>query len=157
MLRIAPFLVVLAATSLVGQQASNPPSAVITGTVVDGSTGEPVADAVVFLASTPAGGAGSQPRQVTDEKGRFAFIGLTGDRSYTIAASCIGYLDGGYGRDAMPTDPLRPIPLKADEWIPDLRVSIWKPGAIAGIVRDESGEPVVGVVVRVLQRVRMQG
>jgi len=155
--RIVPFLFILAATTLVGQQKPTQPSGVITGVVVDGSSGEPVADAVVFLASTAAGGGGSQPRQVTDEKGRFAFIHLAGDRSYTISATGIGYLDGGYGRDAMPTDPLRPIALKPDEWVPDIRVSIWKPGAISGAVRDESGEPVVGVVVRALQRVRIQG
>jgi hypothetical protein len=129
----------------------------ITGVVVDGATGETVADAVVFLASTPAKPMGAQTRQLTDDRGRFAFVNLPGDASYTIAATRIGYLPGGYGRDTLPTDPLRPIPLKADEWVPNLKVSIWKPGSISGVVRDESGEPVVGVVVRVLQRVKMQG
>jgi hypothetical protein len=57
----------------------------------------------------------------------------------------------------MPSDPLRSLPLKTDEWLPNIKVSIWRPGAISGTVRDESGEPVVGVVVRVLQRVRIQG
>jgi carboxypeptidase family protein len=143
------------ATSQAGQPSRN--TGAITGVVADGSTGAEVADAVVFLVSTPARPMGAQTRQLTDDRGRFAFVNLPGDVSYTIAVTKIGYLAGGYGRDTMPTDPLRPIPLKTDEWIPNLNVPIWKPGSISGVVRDESGEPVVGVVVRVLQRVKFQG
>jgi hypothetical protein len=74
-----------------------------------------------------------------------------------VAVTKIGFLPGGYGRDTTPTDPLRPIPLANGEWISNLNVPIWKPGSIAGVVRDESGEPVVGVIVRVLQNVKMAG
>jgi hypothetical protein len=142
-----------------GERASQPPrnTGAVTGVVADGSTGEAVADAVVFLQSTPARSLGAQTRQLTDDRGRFAFVNLPGDVTYTISVTKIGFLPGGYGRDTMPTDPLRPIPLKADEWISNLKVSIWKPGSISGVVRDESGEPVVGVVVRVLQRVKFSG
>jgi carboxypeptidase family protein len=155
MVRYVPFLLALAAPTLVGlgQQVA---TGAISGVVLDGSSGEAVADAVVFLAATPARPL-RQPRQVTDERGRFAFVDLPGDVSYTISATKLGYLGGGYGRDATPGDPLRPIPLKAGEWIPNIKVSLSKPGSISGIVRDESGEPVVGVVVRALQRVRIQG
>jgi hypothetical protein len=44
-----------------------------------------------------------------------------------------------------------------DEWVSGLRVHIWKPGAISGVVRDESGEPVVGIYVRALMRLRIMG
>ena len=143
--------------SLPTQQKPDPPAGVITGVVVDGATGEAIPEAVVFLSASPAGPIGSQTRQLTDDRGRFAFVQLPGDASYTLSATKFGYLEGGYGRDAMPTDPLRSIPLKASEWISNIKVAIWKPGAISGAVRDESGEPVVGVVVRALKRVRIQG
>ncbi|HVQ42229.1 MAG TPA: carboxypeptidase-like regulatory domain-containing protein [Vicinamibacterales bacterium] len=145
------------ASPLAPQQKPEPPSGVISGVVVDGTTGEAIPEAVVFLAASPAGPVGGQTRQLTDERGRFAFVQLAGDANYTLSATRFGYLEGGYGRDAMPTDPLRSIPLKASEWIPNIKVAIWKPGAISGAVRDESGEPAVGVVVRALKRVRIQG
>lgn len=147
----------LASPLAAGQQKPDPPAGVITGVVVDGATGEAIPEAVVFLAASPARPIGQQTRQLTDERGRFAFVQLPGDTTYTVSATKFGYLDGGYGRDAMPTDPLRSIPLKASEWIPNIKVAIWKPGAISGVVRDEAGEPVVGVVVRALKRVRIQG
>src|SRR5689334_15639102 len=92
-------------------------TAAITGVVADGSTGEAVADAVVFLVATPARPLGAQTRQLTDDRGRFAFVNLPGDVSYTISVTKVGYLPGGYGRDTTPTDPLRPIPLKTNEWL----------------------------------------
>ena len=134
-----------------------PPNGAISGVVVNGSTGEPVVGAVVHLASVPARSLIRQTRQITDDKGRFAFVNLQGGVDYTVAASKFGYLAGGYGRDTMPTDPLRPIPLRGDAWVPNIRVAVWKPGSISGVIRDEAGEPVVGVFVRVLQRVRIFG
>ena len=74
-----------------------------------------------------------------------------------IATTKLGYLDGGYGRDTSPTDELRPIRIRTDEWVPNLRVPIWKPGSIAGVVRDEAGDPVVGVYVRAIVRLKIQG
>ncbi len=161
MLRYLPFAAVLAAPVLL--PAATPSgqapvqNGVISGVVVDGVTGEAVPEAVVFLAVVPARPVGAQTRQLTDEKGRFAFINLPGNLTYNVSVTKLGYIGGGYGRDAMPTDPLRAIPLKPDEWLPNVKVSIWKPGSISGIVRDETGEAVVGIVVRVLQRIRIQG
>lgn len=158
LLTYLPFLLILAASSIVavGQRAAENTGA-ISGVVVDGATGAPVAGAVVFITPTPVRAVGPQPRQLTDEKGRFVFAQLPGDTSYTIAATRFGYLEGGYGRATQPSDPLRQIPLKTDEWVSNIKVSIWKPGSISGTVRDESGEPVVGVVVRALLRVRLAG
>src|SRR5262245_13518562 len=122
--RLCVWTVLVAAVTapvLVGGSANSrqaPSStAVITGVVQNGVTGEAVPDAVVFIAATPARPIGPQTRQLTDAKGRFAFVNLPGDATYTISATAFGYLDGGYGRDTMPTDPLRPIAVKADEWI----------------------------------------
>lgn len=153
----AAVLAAIAGPALATGQRTAPATGAITGIVVDGSTGAAVADAVVFLAVLPARPLSSQPRQVTDAKGRFAFVNLPGEVTYTISVTGLGYLEGGYGRETLPSDPLRPIPLRSDEWIPSVKVLIFKPGAIAGVVRDERGEPVVGVVVRALQQVRIQG
>ena len=106
----------------------------ISGIVVDSTTGEALPDAIVFLESTPARPIATQPRQLTDEKGRFAFVNLPGDVTFTISATRFGYLEGGYGRETMPTDPLRGIAVKTGEWISNIKVSIAKPGAISGVV-----------------------
>jgi Carboxypeptidase regulatory-like domain len=153
--RYLPFLLALVVPAAIAQKPE--PDGAISGVVIDGSSGAPLPEAVVFIAATPARPLGPQTRLLTDERGRFAFIKLPGDVTYSIAVSKLGYLDGGYGRDAAPSDPLRQIPLKTDEWIQNLKVTIWKPGGISGVVRDESGEPVVGVPVRALQRIRIQG
>src|SRR5262245_1230013 len=124
---IAVFTLGLAAPLLgLGQApppAPKPPNtAAISGVVVDGTTGDTVADAVVFLSVTPAKPLGAQTRQLTDERGRFAFVNLPGDATYTVSVTKIGYLPGGYGRDTMPSDPLRSIPLKTAEWVPGVKV-----------------------------------
>lgn len=136
-----------------------PPNGAITGIVIDGVSGEAVAGALVFLGSSEPGWVvpTSQTRQVTDTRGRFAFVELPGEGRYSVSVTKFGYLDGGFGRDKSPTDPLRPIELGKDAWVSNLRVPIWRPGSISGAVRDESGEPVVGVFVRALARFRIQG
>lgn len=136
-----------------------PANGAISGVVLEGSTGEPVPAAIVNLVPGTVNRplVNVQTRQITDDRGRFAFVNLPGEGQYTIATSKFGYLDGGYGRDSGPTGLMRTIALRQDEWISNLRVVVWKPGAISGVVRDESGDPVVGVFVRALVRLRIQG
>lgn len=158
-------LLALGATLRVRAQGTQQPSssqpvgtAAISGTVLDGSTNAPIAGALVYLTSdTGRPLTLPQTRQVTDGRGRFAFVDLPGDAAYTLAASKFGFLDGGYGRDVSPTDSLRVIQLKPEAWVSNLRVPIWRPGSISGAVRDEAGEPVVGVFVRAFARFRIQG
>ena len=82
----------------------------ISGTLVDGSSGDAIAGAIVFLSAAEPGQTVpiGQTRQITDGRGRFAFIELP-EGGYIISASKFGYLDGGYGRDTAPTDPLRTV------------------------------------------------
>jgi hypothetical protein len=131
----------------------------ISGTVVDGSTGAVVADAIVGLGVLPGVQLppGYQARQITDAKGRFAFWHLPNDAQFQITAAKFGYLDGGYGRDTGPTDALRAVVVADGSWAGNLRVNLWKPAAISGTVRDENGEAVVGVFVRALARIRIAG
>jgi hypothetical protein len=131
----------------------------ISGTVLDGSTGTSLAEVIVGLSAMPGTTmpAGYPARQMTDAKGRFAFLNLPNDGVFQITANKFGYLDGGYGRDSAPTDSLRSIVIASGTWIGGLRVNIWSPGVISGTVRDERGEPVVGVIVRALARIRVAG
>ena len=78
-------------------------------------------------------------------------------RSFLVATAKFGFLDGGYGRDSGPTDQLRPIVIRDGGIAGNLRVPVWRPAVISCTVRDESGEPVVGVFVRALVRIRIAG
>jgi hypothetical protein len=154
---LALLLVPVLGAALVAQQSPPPAlgTSAISGVVVDGSTNKPVAEAIVALAGAPLPG-GYQTRQLTDAKGRFAFPRLPDSDAYQISVSKLGWLEGGYGRDSGPADPLRPIVVR-DSWAANLTVPIWRPSAISGVVRDETGEPVVGVFVRALARVAISG
>lgn len=137
-------------------QEPPPATAAISGVVVDGTTGEVIENANVTIAG--AGAAGMfQTRQYTDAKGRFVFVNLKPGLDYTLTAGLPGYFSGALSRDVGVTDQRTPIPLKADEWVRDVKVSLWKPGSISGRVLDENGEPMVSVFVRVLSRVTVAG
>ena len=75
------FFLAVGAGFAVSQAPQQPPNAggVISGVVIDGVSGAPIASAVVHITSTPAKPLGSQTRQLTDDRGRFAFTGLPGD------------------------------------------------------------------------------
>ena len=133
------------------------PTGAISGVVVDGTTKAPLADAFVYLAIQGRGTAGSQSRQLTDAKGRFAFVNLLPNPKYTLSVTRFGYLDGGFRNDPTPGSTTSYVELSEGEWVNDVRVSLWRPAAIGGRVIDERGEPVVGVYVRVLARLRIHG
>src|SRR5262249_44697530 len=96
-------------------------------------------------------------RQITDARGRFVFMNLPDAENYQLVAGKLGFLDGGYGRDFSPTDALRSIRISGGSWAANLKVNGLAPGASSGTVRGERGEPVVGVFVRALVRVRVAG
>jgi hypothetical protein len=130
----------------------------ISGVVTDGATGRPLAGAYVQLTNqTPgAAAAAARPRQMTDSKGRFIFTRLVPSANYIVVASRPGYLDGGYKRLPGAATQTR-ISLIDGGWFSAADVSMWKPAAIRGTIRDERGEPLVGMTVRVLMRVRVGG
>jgi hypothetical protein len=138
-------------------QAPETQTGVISGTVVDAVSGAVVPGAVVTISARPTLPRTATTRQIADSRGRFAFTGLPAGAEFTIEAMKHGYLPGGFGREVSPADPLRQIKVPQGGWLPDVRVSLFKPGSIAGVVRDEAGEPVVGVIVRVLIRLRLHG
>src|SRR5262245_1610043 len=156
-------------------------SGLIVGQIVDAGSGAPVANAIVTLGTTsqpagamnpgrgtaPAGAATPPPagraaasaptilRQLTDPDGRFAFRHLPAG-SYAISAARPGFVDGAYGR-LRPTGSPQPLELADGERRSDVKVRVFKYAAITGMLRDENGEPAVGVNVRAYRRTVVAG
>jgi Carboxypeptidase regulatory-like domain len=118
---------------------------VIVGQIVDASTGRGVSHAIVHI-----DGPNTQLVRVADDKGRFFAVGLRGG-SYSIAASKSGYFDGTFGQRRAAGDG-RALPLADHQWITDVRIGLWRPAVVGGVVTDEAGEPLVGVRVEALRR-----
>jgi hypothetical protein len=131
-------------------------SGAISGVVVDASTGRPVAGAIVSIVGVTGNVVGGGARQLTGTDGQFVFTGLPAADGYSVGATKFGYLDGGYGRRT-PDATTRRIALAGGQWFPDARITLWRPGAISGMVVDESGEPVVAAYVRVLPQLLIAG
>jgi hypothetical protein len=124
----------------------------ISGVVTDGSTGAPIEGALVALngSSSVVGQLSpSWPIQLTDSKGRFVFTDLPAYRGYSLGASRPGYLNGGYRRVPGVTSSTT-LTLTEGQWFSEGHIKLWKPGAISGTIRDERGEALVGVRVRML-------
>jgi hypothetical protein len=120
----------------------------VSGVVIDGATGRPLAQAVVTarvegrsvttpLAPRPIG------QQITDTKGRFVFTDLAPADGYAISARHAGYFAGGYGAPKGTTNGTRVV-LADGEWFNKVEITLWPTAAISGRVLDERGEPVVG-------------
>ena len=155
MLKVLMVLTVLAQTS---QQQAPPADGVISGRVLDGATGRPVAAAIVSVSrgagrENPPGPLGG--RIVTGADGRFVFRDLLLG-SFTVTATKSGYADGASGR-RRPGGATRPVVLSAAQKIAGLDLLVWKNGAIGGTVIDEAGEAVVGVRVAAFARTSTYG
>lgn len=124
----------------------------IAGRVLDVTSGQPVAGVTVSMsASQPAPPSGSPPSPPrpgflpehlpasvkTDSQGRFAFSSLTPGR-YVLRVQQPGY---AAVRGAA-------VSLLESQTVTDLALPVGRYGAITGTVRDDGGDPVVGVTVR---------
>jgi len=153
--------VVLARQSTPAPQQTPPPekgTAVVTGQVVD-ANGDGVPAAVVILrggiqaialTTTNRDIPGGPRPTITTKDGHFAFFDLL-PGTYTFDATKQGFIDGAYGR-LRPNGLAHSIDLKDGEVLASIRIPIWEYASVAGTVRDETGEPVVGVQVRALRR-----
>ncbi len=132
--------------------APNLGTSTISGIVTDAATGAPLEGALVslFASGLPGEPLVNRPPQMTDSKGRFIFPRLAASKAYSLRASRPGFLNGGY--QMVPGRPGTDAGIKlADgEWMREANVKLWRPAAISGMVRDERGEPFVGVPVRML-------
>ena len=150
----------------VQQAVPEPPpkgTLVIVGQVVD-SRGNGVPEAVVTLqgglqpiALTTTNRAiygGPRSTRTTDQ-GYFAFFELAAG-TYALDANKPGFITGAYGR-VRPGGLAHSFTLRDNEAPAPIRVPIWEYSSIAGTVRDEAGEAVVGVQVRALRRALVHG
>jgi uncharacterized protein (DUF2141 family) len=86
---------------------------------------------------------------LTDDEGRYAFGGLRAGR-YTVTASKNGYFEATYGQKA-PQHAGTPIPLTAGQKLDRINIRLLKGGVIAGLVRDENGDPSPDTVVQAMR------
>src|SRR6185295_14464799 len=135
-------------TRVVGQSTQPERGAgMLMGVIVDALTGQQVANAEVTLDGAPT--VRYTVRQLTDSDGHFVFFDLP-KGIYRISATKAGYAEGAYGR-RRPAGLTQSLILADGERVGELRIPIWKYGAVTGTIRDEAGEPMIDVAVRVLQ------
>ena len=188
-------------TSQQAGQAPTPPksTAFILGQVIDGSTGQPLAEAIVTLRRSGGGARGVAParggdagsiaaamameqamagrggpqeqRLMTGGDGRFVFHSLP-PGNFTLTVTLNGYtstlaaspsnfsgLAALAGLSIPSSGPGTPtmITLAEGQRVSDARLRLWKYAAIIGTVRDDGGEPAVGLTVQAMSRIVMAG
>jgi hypothetical protein len=137
---------------LAGQAPTGSPVAgagLIAGQVLDADTGRGIPGVVVAVLAAPSGGQGAARRGTvyTDAQGRFAFPALTSGQ-YLAAAQATGYATVNGQRTLILGEGARVV---------DVRFVLRRRGSITGVVRDDSGDPVVGVEVLGLRRLTQAG
>jgi hypothetical protein len=159
---VVVWLVVCVIAAAAQQSPASAPAGLITGRVVDAGTDKPLASVIVEIASDAA--AAGARKQVTNAQGRFAFRQLPAGR-YTIRATASGnipspngfiqnssgfpigaYLGGGFGQQT-PNGPLRVLVLADGQRVGSADIRLWRGSVIAGAVTDDTGDPLVDVIV----------
>src|SRR5215213_1665684 len=134
------------------KDAPKPPAGRITGRVVASDNGRPVKRARVFItAAEVPGGRGT----LTDDSGVFDFTELPGGR-YTLTAAKSGFVSLSYGQ-RRPLQAGTPLQLADGQEIKDVEFRLPRGSVIAGHVSDETGDPMPGVLIRVLRYQYQQG
>lgn len=149
MTRILPavILLVLACVILPAQTAPNQQSlGAITGTVVDGVTGQPLSGAQVFARGL--GGRTGEPASTrTNSDGQFALERLSPGR-YLVSATHEGYVNqqgsGGSRR--------RLLVIDSGQRIDGFVIRLAPSASISGRITDNMGKPVSGASVRAMRR-----
>ena len=134
-----------------------PGRAILAGRVVEAGTTRGVPDAVLRLSGpslgSPAtvfanGTTGGARSAVADGSGRFVFRDVPAG-PYLLLAHASGYLQGVYGETRPSRSQSLPNAQRLDIGDADrplnVTIQLWRPAGIGGLVRDESGDPIVGV------------
>ena len=134
-----------------GQQPVPPGTGLLAGRVVDADSGEPIAGARVMLAGAQPGptasGGPTAYVVITDSQGRFYFAGLPPGPYFPIP-SREGYVEVVAGQPFRLSDGAR---------IVDVKARLRRLGSITGTLRDDAGDPVVGMEVIAYRRMIQQG
>lgn len=127
------------------------PLGAVSGEVVDGVSGETLADAIVVLNTTGASGPRRSFSQQADSKGRFVFMNVPVPNEYEVHASRPGYLsDIEVNAPALGTDCR--FFLEGSRWVRSLKVYSWPTAVVSGTVTDAKGGPLAGWIVRSFRR-----
>jgi hypothetical protein len=128
------------------------PTGRISGHVVAGDNGRPVKRARVFInAAELPGGRGL----LTDDSGTFEFTELPAGR-YTVTASKSGFVSLSFGQ-RRPLQAGTPLQLGDGQQLKNVDFQLPRGSVIGGHVMDEDGEPMAGVMVRVMRYQYLQG
>ncbi len=139
-------------TSARTQDVAPTPKGRITGRVLAADTGRPLKRARVFInAAELDGGRGL----LTDDAGVFDFTELPAGR-YTVTASKSGFVSLSFGQ-RRPLQAGTPLQLGDGQQLRNVDFRLPRGSVIAGRVLDEDGEPMAGLVVRVLRYQYLQG
>jgi len=161
--RLAMFAVLLLSSATLGArqlpmpgQAQRPgqpspqqePRGAIWGTVVSGTSGQPVDRVRLRLSGEAIRGT----RTVyTNDDGQFGFVDLPGG-AFTLSGSKTGYVSVSYGQQNPAAGrPGTPIDLAPGQQIKDLVFQLPPGGVITGMVFDEKNRPSVATPVRVMR------
>jgi hypothetical protein len=147
----------LGARQAVPTQAPAPAgTGMVAGQVIDSETRQGVPSAVVMFVQVrfEGRGDGGSARRIpspvrTDSQGRFVFTGMAAG-TYGLQAQLDGYA-------AFSGSAVRAVELAPGASVTDVRVPLTKLATIAGAVRDDGGDPVVGVDVLAFRRASVQG
>ena len=114
----------------------------VTGTVVDGMSGNPIVGATVTLHD-----AKGMPRTVVvdERRGGFGF-GKLEPGVYTLRAARSGFSGGGYAQRT-PLGPISTLELAPEEQV-NVRLVLWPNPTVRGKVVDAFGDPIAKVSVR---------
>lgn len=127
-----------------------PPSAKISGKVVDSLTLTPLKRATVLLFGNSAETADGL-RTTSDSEGKFSFDKL-GEGIYELRGEKNGYLYSSFGARRSGLGDI-PIPLTKGEERKDLQLKLIPQGVISGKVFDQEGDPLDHVSLSLLLRV----
>ena len=160
--RFAAFSLLLVCAAVVAAHQAPPASTatgLLMGRVVDGTSGRPLGGVTLTIsrqatpgATASAGAPLANPRVLTTSDGHFVIANLP-PGSFSLTAQKPGYVPGGLGRRMATPAAAQTVDLTEGQRRGDLTISLWKHAAIGGRVVDESGEPLIGLRVALLQRV----
>src|SRR5262245_58517109 len=139
-------------TSALPQDQLPAPTGKIIGRVVAADSGRPVKRARVAInAAELQGGRGV----LTDESGAYEFTELPAGR-YTVNASKSGFVALSYGQ-RRPLQAGTPLQLADGQQLKGVDFQLPRGSVIGGHIMDEDGEPMPGVMVRVMRYQYLQG
>jgi hypothetical protein len=124
----------------------------ITGRVVAGDTGRPLSGARVVISAPQLARSSAT---LTDDEGAFEFARLPEGR-YTINVTRTGFVGLSWGQ-RRPLQPGTPIQLSRGQRLSGIDFRLPRGSVIEGRIQDQSGEPMPGVMVRVMRYQYVQG